>query len=183
MREQWRAGRRHYAVWALPVVAPAALERAALVQQVLAGDIQVQPLEQAHITLWVGGFVDGDGTRNDDLDGETRAAIQGRIQAWGQPIPVEIGGVSSFLSCPFLEARALGSELHVLREEIESIHPKEIRFSEYVPHLTLGVYSANEATGPLIERLLPYRDLPPIRLQLQAREARVDAQTGRLSWL
>lgn len=183
VRESWRAGRRDYAVWALPVQDPAVLERAARVQRALVGHIQVQPLEQAHITLWVGGFVDGDGTRDDDLDGETRAGIRRRIKAWTRPVRVQITAASSFLSCPFLEVQPLGSELDTLREEIGSIHPKEIRFSDYIPHLTLGTYSANEATESLVERLTPFRDLPPIELSLHPRGALVDAATGHLSWV
>lgn len=183
VRELWRAGRHHYAVWALPVLDQHVLKRAKEVQQALAGHIEPTPLEQLHITVWVGGFLDGDGTRNDDLDRKTWAAIQGRIQALRRPIPVEISGLSSFQSCPFLKAQPIGSELQALREKIRDIQPKEIRFSEYTPHLTLGTYSTNEAIGPLIERLLPYRDLPTIRLQLQAHEARVDAATGHLSWV
>ena len=183
VREQWRSGRSHYAVWALPVSDPRVLQRAAQVQRALAAHIQAQPLAQAHITLWVGGFVDGDGTAEDDLDGEARAAIQERIRAWDRPINVQITGASSFLSCPFLEVQQPGSGLNLLREEIGSIHPKEIRFSNFIPHLTLGTYAATEATEALVKRLRPFRDLPPIELTLRPCEAQVDAGTGALSWL
>lgn len=176
-------GRAHYAVWALEVDAPRALERMVQVQRALAAHIHPVPRSQAHITAWVGGFVDGDGQRDDDLDWAVVAEMDARIQAQGRALRVQLGGASSFLSCPFLEVLDPGSELYRLREGFGSIHPKELRFSEFTPHLTLGTYAATEATDPLVEILRPFRDLPPLELTLNCRRARVDAASGALHWV
>lgn len=182
VRARWHGPRQRYAVWALPVRAPQALARVAKLQAALAGHIDPVPLDQLHITVWVGGFVDGDGRRDDDLDGGVRADLDRLVSAWERPIRLELGGASSFLSCPFLEVHTLGSELQALREEMKSIHPNELRFSDFVPHLTLGTYTATEATPPLVHALQGCRALPPIPLALHPEAAWVHAPTGRLNW-
>ena len=159
------------------------MRRVDKVQQALAEHLSPVPLDQLHITVWVAGFLDGDGARNDDLSRETWAAIQRQIQAWQQPIPVQITGASSFLSCPFLQVEPIGSGLDLLRKTMESIHPDELRFSDFVPHLTIGNYTRSQATEPLAQILRQYRALPPIPLSLLPAEGRVDAHTGTLSWV
>jgi 2'-5' RNA ligase len=183
VREQWHAGRRDYAVWALPVRDREVLERAEKVQRDLAGHIQPVPLDQLHITVWVGGFLDGDGTRNDDLDRETQASINRQIQAWRQPILVRITGTSSFQSCPYLQVEVTGPELESLREKVGSVHRNDLCFSPFTPHVTLGTYTAAHAAESVAELLRPHRARPPIPLSLSPAEGRVDAHTGTLNWV
>lgn len=182
VRARWHGPRRRYAVWALPVRAPQVLARVAKLQELLAGHIDPVPLAQLHVTLWVGGFSDGDGSRNDDLDGGIRADLDRAIEAWSQPIPFQVGGVSSFLSCPFLEVKEPGSYIQALREKMGSIQLNELRFSDFIPHLTLGTYTASEDTTALIQTLSPQRALPPLTCSARPQAAWVDAPTGTLHW-
>ena len=152
-------------------------------QQALAEHLEPIPLEPLHITVWVAGFLDGDGARNDGLSQETWAAIQRQIQAWKQPIPVRITGASSFLSCPFLQVDPIGSGLDFLRKIMDSIHPNALRFSNPAPHLTIGSYTRSQATEPLAQILRQHRALPPIPLSLLPAEGRVDSLIGTLSWV
>lgn len=168
-RERWRRGRETYAVWALRVRHPEVLERMARVGARLAaalgGAFVPQPLDQAHVTVFVAGFPSPAPALDDDVAESAlraQAALAHRLGLG--PLRLEVGGANGFLTCPFLEVLDPAGDLARLRRALAAGAP-EIRFSDYHPHVTVGFLPGGVGTEPLRACLSPLRRLPPLRLR------------------
>ncbi|MBS3809761.1 MAG: 2'-5' RNA ligase family protein [Desulfobacterales bacterium] len=139
---EWHRGREIYAVWVLRCDENKAIyEKLKAARKHLNGYLTEHYHRQPHITLFVCGFPVKEHKYNDDF---TRAQFEAQLQALRkadiQPFEVEVGGMNSFASAPFLEVNDPESGIQRLRKVI-SRGAFEFRTAPYVPHLTIGLYS------------------------------------------
>ncbi len=150
---EWRRGRETYAVWALILEDEFILENFNAARNHLSGYLLEPYRRQPHITLFVCGFLVGHLRYNDDF---TIAQLQRQIQALEEtdlePFELEIGGLDSFASAPFLEVRDPAGGIARLREVL-SCGAREFRTAPYAPHLTVGLYSATFPSAEVRRRL------------------------------
>lgn len=167
VRAAWHGGRPRYAVWVARVAAPDVLDRIATVAAAL-GPLATPLLRRdAHLTLFVAGFPTPTATRDDDvaidvLDRQERS-LQGLSAA-----TLRVGGVGSFQGCAFLYVSP-DTALHAARTRLGE-SSRELRWSPYLPHLTVGLYQGGVQYAALRERLAPLAALPPLALPLRTIE-------------
>ena len=149
---EWHLGRPHYALWAidvdLPPVRRLAEQAAALLDDVLLDDYRRQP----HITLALCGFPTLQPEHPDDFGPaglEQQLAALQRLA--GPPFRMEIGGLASFTSAPFLSVRDVDGGIGRLRHAL--CGPRTEPGGAYTPHVTVGLYGGEWPTGPLLGRL------------------------------
>jgi 2'-5' RNA ligase len=138
---EWHRGRETYAVWILQMEEAAIQEKFKAAREHLNGYLLGPYQRQPHITLLVCGFLVEEPKYNDDF---TQEQIQAQMQALKsakiQPFEIEIGGLNSFASAPFLEVHDPEGGIARLRE-ILSRGAREFRTASYTPHLTVGLYA------------------------------------------
>ncbi|MGD8402659.1 MAG: 2'-5' RNA ligase family protein [Anaerolineales bacterium] len=152
---KWHRGRETYAVWVLRVGDASILDIFKSAQKHLSRYLLEPYRRQPHITLFVCGFLVDAPHYNDDF---TSAQLQAQRyvmeQAQCKPFEIEIGGLNSFASAPFLEVRDPDNGIAHLRE-ILACGGREFRTAPYRPHLTVGLYGgafdSQEVTGHLSE--------------------------------
>jgi 2'-5' RNA ligase len=163
---EWRRGRETYAVWVLPLEEEDVQTRFNAARKHLDGHLLTPYHRQPHITLFVCGFLVDEPQYNDDF---TREQVQRQIQtlenARIQSFEVEIGGLSSFASAPFLEVSDREGGIARLREVLSN-GAREFRTAPYTPHLTVGLYAGAFPSGEVAERLTVF-PADPIRLKVE----------------
>ena len=168
IREQWRQGRRWYAVWVLRVSEPLVHARMAAVADRLGDAVRLFPPEEAHITLFVSGFPTADPRRDDDVAAAVLLRQRDALESADLSLTLTVGGCSSFTTAAFLEVHEGGGLTAIRRILADQVD--EQRLGSYHPHVTVGVYRDARPTPPLVAALAPLRDAPPIRLQPTAVE-------------
>jgi len=152
---KWHRGRETYAVWVLRVDGPSLLGKFESAREHL-GRYLLEPYQrQPHITLFVCGFLVDAPQYNDDFTpAQLQAQIETAKQTKIQPFEIEVAGLNSFASAPFLEIHDPNNGIHRLRE-ILSHGGREFRTAPYTPHLTIGLYrdafDSREVTAWLAE--------------------------------
>lgn len=154
--EAWRAGRERYLVWALRVSAPAVLARAAEVAVRLGDAIVAVPAREAHVTLWVCGFPAARPERSDDVAEEIVREQCRRMEGTGGT-RLTVGSPNAFATCAFLEVDDGRGELAALRERLQLPGTREVRFSPYLPHLTVGRFVDSRPVAPLAAAIAELR--------------------------
>lgn len=152
---EWHHGRETYAVWVLRANEDAILDKFNSAREHLNGYLLEPYRRQPHITLFVCGFLVDTPQYNDDF---TFAQLHSQLnvveQALIQPFEIEIGGINSFASAPFLEVHDPANGIARLRE-ILARGGREFRTAPYRPHLTVGLYrnsfDSQEVTNHLVE--------------------------------
>ena len=138
---EWHHGRETYTVWILPLESKAVRGKFEAARQHLNGYLLEPYQRQAHITLFVCGFlVDAPHYEDDFTQAQLRSQIQVVESTRMRPFEIEIGGLSSFASAPFLEVRDPQDGIAHLRE-ILATGAREFRTAPYRPHLTVGLYA------------------------------------------
>lgn len=180
---QWHRGRPRYALWAIDVRLPSILERMRHARALLGDWLHPAYQRQAHITLFVCGFPSQDAEHDDDI---AMARLAAQHQALRQlamaPFELQIGGLDSFASAPFLRVADPQQRLAALRAALAAIHP-EVRQAAYLPHLTLGLYRRRFDRDAWLARSAALADCPPLSLaveQLQLLSYRASEPYGRL---
>jgi 2'-5' RNA ligase len=134
-------------------------------RQHLSGYLMEPYPRQPHITLFVCGFLVEEPHYNDDF---TRAQLHSQFQALGeagiQPFEIEIGGLNSFASAPFLDVSDPQGSIARLREVL-SRGAREFRTAPYTPHLTVGLYAGAFPSARLSERIMGFPS-HPIKLEV-----------------
>lgn len=163
---EWRRGRKNYAVWILQLPEQAILEKFQAAREHLSGYLLKPYHRQPHITLFVCGFLVDKPQYSDDF---TQTQLQDQIQALEnagiQPFEVEIGGLNSFASAPYLEVYDLQEGIARLRETL-SRGAREFRTAPYTPHLTIGLYAGAFPSEKLVKRLMAF-PAEPILLKVE----------------
>ncbi|MBS0372741.1 MAG: 2'-5' RNA ligase family protein [Proteobacteria bacterium] len=148
---EWHRGRPRYALWAIDVDLPAVRQlvedAARLLDDVLLDDYRRQP----HVTLALCGFPSRQPAHPDDFG---PAALERQLDALqriaGAPFRLEIGGLASFTSAPFLSVRDVEGGIGRLRHAL--CGPRTEPGGPYTPHVTVGLYGNEWPTEALLER-------------------------------
>lgn len=159
---EWHLGRPRYYLWALDVDIPAVRQRVKAAEQHIAGLLLNEYFRQPHITLSLCGFPAGKPMREDeftrlDLDAQL-AALR---QAAPKPFQIEIGGLSSFASAPYLCVSDPGEGILKLREKLILAAPIAPR-DDYTPHVTVGLYAGVWPTTDIIPQLDSFLHSQPL---------------------
>ena len=138
---EWHHGREIYAVWILQLEDDVIWEKFKAARQHL-DEYLLEPYpRQPHITLFVCGFLVDAPQYNDDFTHEQLGAqFQTLENADITPFEIEIGGLNSFASAPFMEVHDPECGIPRLREVL-SRGAREFRTAPYTPHLTVGLYA------------------------------------------
>jgi 2'-5' RNA ligase len=158
---EWRHGRKSYAVWVLRCDENQALQEKfnnarEHLNDYLLGSYHRQP----HITLFVCGFLVEKHQYNDDFtQRELDSQIQTLEKADIEPFEIEINGLNSFASAPFLEVHDPDKGIPRLRK-ILSGSAREFRPAAYRPHLTVGLYADAFPSEKILERIAAFANNP-----------------------
>ena len=137
----WHRGRQDYSVWLIELGGEEVFQKIDAARELLS-DFLIKPYQrQPHITIFVCGFLSDTPRYDDDYSAEQfERHLHLLREAAGKPFTVEIGGLNSFASAPFLEVADLEGGLDRLRALFLTTG-KEIGRSDYTPHVTVGLYS------------------------------------------
>jgi len=163
---EWHRGRSRYAVWVLPVQCPILLAHIDRVQQQLSDVLHPPGRRQAHITLFVCGFISGNARHDDDF---SKQHLQQQLKTMSrqsrQPLDLLIGQPDSFASAVFLPVYDPSGQLHNWRTRLGE-QSTEVRQSPYHAHITLGLYRRSLPAEQLRERLLALHETQPRPLRI-----------------
>lgn len=163
---EWRRGRETYAVWMLPLEDERIHAKFKAAREHLNGFLLEPYRRQPHITFFVCGFlVEKTQYKDDFTQAKIRKQIHALAEAEIQTFEIEIGGLNSFASAPFLEVNDLQGGIARLREVL-SRGAREFRTAPYTPHLTIGLYAGAFPTGKVAERMRAFPSYP-IRLKVK----------------
>lgn len=142
-----------------------------------------------------GGFPTATPTHADDYGPAAFDAHLRALQSLGlAPFEIDIGGLASFTSAPFLSVGDPDGGIQRLHQALGGERPE----GRYIPHVTVGLFSGAWPTAEVLPRLEALADLPPIRCRIErvslmryaateiggplARLADHDLSSGRLVW-
>lgn len=163
---EWHRGRPRYGVWTLPVECPRVLARLERAQAHLGDWLHTGYRRQAHVTLFVCGFPATQAQCDDDFPEERLAAQLDALRGLrAGPFELQIGGLDSFASAPFLRVGDPDGRLTALRAALAE-QSAEIRQTPYHPHLTVGLYAQSVPRAQLQQRLLALTESAPLALQV-----------------
>jgi len=153
---EWHHGRETYAVWILTPEDNVISEKFKHARRHLDGYLLEPYRRQPHITLFVCGFLVDTPQYNDDF---THAQFQSQLRvlekADFQPFEVEISGLNSFASAPFLEVNDPEGGIPRLRKALSN-GAREFRTAPYTPHLTVGLYAGAFPSKEVMRRLAAF---------------------------
>ena len=163
---EWHNGRETYAVWVLLLEEEGIQNKFKAAREHLSGYLLEPYRRQPHITLFVCGFLVEKPRYNDDFTlKQLRSQIQALDEPSIQPFEIEIGGLDSFASAPFLSVSDPNDGIARLREAL-SLGAREFRTAPYTPHLTVGLYSGAFPSEEVTRRLAEFPE-KQIRLNVE----------------
>ena len=155
---EWHHGRETYAVWVLRLEDEAILDKFKRAREHLDGYLIEPYRRQPHITLFVCGFLVEAPQYNDDFTQmQLNAQIQVMENAKIQSFEIEIGGLNSFASAPFLEVHDSEDGIAHLRQVLLK-GAREFRTTVYTPHLTVGLYADAFPSAVVTRRLATFKE-------------------------
>jgi len=183
VREQWHRGRSSYAVWVLRVSHPAIDARVSQLAAALGAAIRPIPQRDLHVTLFVSGFPTETPSHDDDV---AWSVLRAQRELFFAPLRIAVGGSSSFATAAFLEVVDVDGGLADVRAQLAG-EGRELRFSPYVPHLTVGTYAQTAPAAPVRSILERWRGESPVLLTISAVElvvfdARVEGAVLETVW-
>ena len=161
---EWHRGRAPYVLWALDVELPAVRQRLDAAALHLAGWLLDGYCRQAHITLDLCGFpaekpADGEEFSLASLAAHCRAAAA----SFPAPFSIEIGGLASFSSAPFLRVADPENGIALARRAL-ALNGRNVSRNDYLPHVTVGLYADAWPAPAVHDRLALFPHESPIRL-------------------
>ena len=136
----WHQGRPHFALWAIDVDCQAVRQQVQAADQYLADLLLDGYCRQPHVTLGISGFLSDQLQCTDNYSAsDFEADISALKSACIQPFEIEIGSLASFSSAPFFHVHDASNNLHALHKILHSIAYGGR--DQYVPHVTVGLYS------------------------------------------
>lgn len=163
---EWRRGRQRYVLWALDVDTSSVRSRVVAARQALDGLLLDGYRRQPHVTLALCGFPAATcATAHDEFDHRLIAAQVTALRTQGlAAFEVDIGGLESFSSAPFLTVSGGRDAFTLIRRCLhnEGPHPS----GPYVPHVTVGLYSDAWPTKKVADRFAQIPPLPSLHLRV-----------------
>ena len=157
---EWHHGRETYAVWVLLSDNKAIQTKFKAARKHLNGYLLEPYQRQLHITLFVCGFLVDTPKYNDDFSPtQLKAQIQALAKMHIQPFEIEIGGLNSFASAPFLDVHDPTGGIPRLRETL-AMGAREFRTVPYTPHLTVGLYADAFPSEEVLRRMAEFPSEP-----------------------
>jgi len=157
---EWHRGRKVYAVWLIEAEQEEICKQVAVAQEHLSGFLVKPYRRQPHITLFVCGFLTD--TRRFDDDYSTcqfREQSQSLRDANVPPFFIEIGGLNSFSSAPFLEVNDREGGINRVRTALSAI-TEEIGRTSFTPHVTVGLYSGVFSSAVVARKIAAFPGKP-----------------------
>lgn len=159
---EWHRGRDRYSLWLIRLEGDEVLSRVESARKHLADLLLTPYLRQPHITVFVAGFPTDDPVRDDDYG--TAHLLQHRRSlrdAAIGPFSVEIAGLNSFASAPFLEVVDKEGRLERIREVLGGAKAEVGRGRDrFLPHITVGLYAGTFPSGMVRGRMDEFRHAP-----------------------
>jgi 2'-5' RNA ligase len=182
---EWHHGRETYAVWVLRGEDRAIQDKFRAAREHLNGYLLEPYARQPHITLFVCGFLVEAPQYNDDFTHEQLGMqLQSLEKANIPSFEIEIGGLNSFASAPYLEVHDPEGCIPRLREVL-SRSAREFRTAPYRLHLTVGLYSGAFQSGDVASHMASFSNKPVRWKVREAALATYQAQefAGKLNYL
>ncbi len=162
----WHRGRTHYGLWLVALEDPVVREKVAAARRHLARFLLQTCDRQPHITLFVCGFPARVPVHDDDVSEERLEAQAALLSGAGiRPFSLRINGLNSFASAPYLEVEDRAGMLEALRSILSGAGPEVGRQEPFVPHVTVGSYSA-AFDAPMVCRQLTSFDQDPLTVKV-----------------
>lgn len=137
---EWHLGRSPYVFWGLDVDLPAVRAQVAQAAAHLDGYLLDGYRRQPHVTLDLCGFPGASAGRADEFAPAMLERQCAALRAAGlAAFEIEVGGLSSFSSAPFLGVDDRGGNIAVVRQCL-AVDGGPRLFGDYVPHVTVGLY-------------------------------------------
>ena len=156
----WHRGRGEYAVWMIELARDGVLAKVEAARKHLSGFLLDSYRRQPHVTLFVCGFL-ADAPRFDDdyclsqLDAHLQLLSNANIP----PFSIEIGGLNSFASAPFLEVHDNEGGIEHIRALLSTLG-REVDRDAFTPHVTVGLYPGAFSTSAVIGKLAAFPGEP-----------------------
>lgn len=164
---EWHLGRSPYVFWGLDVDFPEVRERVGRAGAHLFGLLLDGYCRQPHVTLDLCGFPSRQPEHPDDFGSEMVHTQSSALRAAGVPaFEIEVGGLASFSSAPFLKVRDFGGHVAALRECL-AIDGQHRLAGSYVPHVTVGLYADAWPTEEVAARLTDFVAGEPVRCRIE----------------
>jgi hypothetical protein len=166
--KDWRKGRERYYLWSLDFDNEQLAQRLDSVQGVLKPFL-IQPYKrQIHLTLFVCGFLTDQVVHNDDIEVKLiDSQIDDVKNHPPSSIMLDVAGINSFLAAPYLEVYPRDQSLNELRCRLAKF-TSEVRFENWLPHITVGLYNDNLEIDNVRPSLLRLRSLNPITVKINS---------------
>jgi 2'-5' RNA ligase len=159
---QWHKGRKEYAAWTIGVQSDSVQSRFDAGRAQLAKFLLEPYRRQPHVTLFVCGFLTEIERFEDDYtSGKLKCHLKELQEGGIAAFEIKIGGINSFAAAPFLEVFDIAAGIQRIRDILAITH-SEIRTGEYVPHLTLGLYSDHFETSEVAQTVSSFGPAFPI---------------------
>ena len=142
--------------------------RMASLAAALGPSIRAIDSSQAHITLFVSGFIAEVPRLDDDVAPSVLLRQRDALAAADLSLSLSVGPANSFSTAAFLEVHERGGLSRA--RALLSGQGDELRFGLYHPHVTVGVYRDTRPAAPLAAALSAGRTLPPLSVRPDAIE-------------
>lgn len=163
----WHRGRNQYAVWVIDINDARVDSRVSSARQQLTEVLWRGYQRQLHVTLGVCGFPCiarryGDDFLPDDLS-EQLLALQAASLL---PFSIEIGGLDSFASAPFLRILDCDQGIASVRDCLRLASREHDAF-RYIAHLTVGLYDRVWPRKRLCDLIDGFTSAAPLRYEVR----------------
>ncbi len=157
---EWHRGRPTYGSWLVELASDEIVEKISKAREHLSGFLLAPYLRQPHISLFICGFPADAPRFDDDYSTEQfRAQKELLCSAAIEPFFVEVGGLNSFASAPYLEVRDPLGGLDRVRSVL-STTAREIGRNTHTPHVTIGLYSAAFSGNAVLKKIAAFQSRP-----------------------
>ena len=150
---EWHRGRSEYALWLIELESSELHRKVEAARKHLSEFLLKPYHRQPHVTLFVCGFFVDTPLFDDDYSAQQFRHHECLLNDSNiEPFAIEVGGLNSFTSAPFLEIRDRDNGIGRVRAAL-SAATKEIGRDTFTPHVTIGLYSGT-FPGSIVSRKL-----------------------------
>jgi len=155
---EWHHGRTDYSLWLIEFESRKLHRKVEAAREHLSEFLLKPYHRQPHVTLFVCGFLVDTPLLDDDYTAQ-QLRHQERLlkDANIKPFTIEVGGLNSFSSAPFLKVEDTDNGIARVRAVL-STAAKEIGGSTFTPHVTVGLYSGTFPSDSVMRKLAAFPD-------------------------